>query len=473
MVKKYTCEELKNIGIHDLRIILREEFGGIPGIVNKEGLIKQILYLQDTGARPVRIVKAGRPPLRPPHPVKDAEFATGITFADPKSEEEREERNECKPDGNVYSETGVFELNQNENYGFLRVVNYDNSPRDVFVSPMLIRKYGIRNGDLVQCECSKNDMKAAAATEIKYINGATAFPGAQRVDFDDLVPNYPTERYTLENKNREMDLSIRCIDLFAPIGKGQRGLIVAPPKTGKTTLLKKIANSICENYPQSHLITLLIDERPEEVTDIKNSVNCEVVSSTFDETAEHHIKIAELVLARAKRLVENGRDVVVLLDSITRLARAYNAVSPSTGKTLSGGIETGALQSPKKFFGAARNIIDGGSLTIVATVLVDTGSKMDEVIYEEFKGTGNMELSLSRGLSEKRIFPAIDLYRSGTRKDELLLTFSERVCADSIRRLLADDKNASSNMLDMMARTADNKDFVAKVPEWIKLAAGG
>ena len=316
-------------------------------------------------------------------------------------------------------------------------------------------------------------MKAAAATEIKYINGATAFPGAQRVDFDDLVPNYPTERYTLENKNREMDLSIRCIDLFAPIGKGQRGLIVAPPKAGKTTLLKKIANSICENYPQSHLITLLIDERPEEVTDIKNSVNCEVVSSTFDETAEHHIKIAELVLARAKRLVENGRDVVVLLDSITRLARAYNAVSPSTGKTLSGGIETGALQSPKKFFGAARNIIDGGSLTIVATVLVDTGSKMDEVIYEEFKGTGNMELSLSRGLSEKRIFPAIDLYRSGTRKDELLLTFSERVCADSIRRLLADDKNASSNMLDMMARTADNKDFVAKVPEWIKLAAGG
>lgn len=473
MVKKYTCEELKNIGIHDLRIILREEFGGIPGIVNKEGLIKQILYLQDTGARPVRIVKAGRPPLRPPHPVKDAEFATGITFADPKSEEEREERNECKPDGNVYSETGVFELNQNENYGFLRVVNYDNSPRDVFVSPMLIRKYGIRNGDLVQCECSKNDMKAAAATEIKYINGATAFPGAQRVDFDDLVPNYPTERYTLENKNREMDLSIRCIDLFAPIGKGQRGLIVAPPKAGKTTLLKKIANSICENYPQSHLITLLIDERPEEVTDIKNSVNCEVVSSTFDETAEHHIKIAELVLARAKRLVENGCDVVVLLDSITRLARAYNAVSPSTGKTLSGGIETGALQSPKKFFGAARNIIDGGSLTIVATVLVDTGSKMDEVIYEEFKGTGNMELSLSRGLSEKRIFPAIDLYRSGTRKDELLLTFSERVCADSIRRLLADDKNASSNMLDMMARTADNKDFVAKVPEWIKLAAGG
>lgn len=470
MVKKYTCEELKNIGIHDLRIILREEFGGIPGIVNKEGLIKQILYLQDTGARPVRIVKAGRPPLRPPHPVKDTEFATGITFADPKSEEER---NECKPDGNVYSETGVFELNQNENYGFLRVVNYDNSPRDVFVSPMLIRKYGIRNGDLVQCECSKNDMKAAAATEIKYINGATAFPGAQRVDFDDLIPNYPTERYTLENKNREMDLSIRCIDLFAPIGKGQRGLIVAPPKAGKTTLLKKIANSICENYPQSHLITLLIDERPEEVTDIKNSVNCEVVSSTFDETAEHHIKIAELVLARAKRLVENGRDVVVLLDSITRLARAYNAVSPSTGKTLSGGIETGALQSPKKFFGAARNIIDGGSLTIVATVLVDTGSKMDEVIYEEFKGTGNMELSLSRGLSEKRIFPAIDLYRSGTRKDELLLTFSERVCADSIRRLLADDKNASSNMLDMMARTADNKDFVAKVPEWIKLAAGG
>ena len=469
MTKKYTYDDLKNIGIHDLRIILREDFGGIPGVVNKDGLIKQILSLQDSGALPVRITKAGRPPLRPARPTDEAEFADGITVADSATEEKRPVG---KTETLVHTESGVFELNQNENYGFLRVVNYDNSPRDVFVSPLQIRKYGIRNGDFVKCECSKNDMKAAAATEIKTINGRAAVVGAKRVDFDDLVPNYPTERYTLESRRRENDLSIRCIDLFAPIGKGQRGLIVAPPKAGKTTLLKKIANSVSENYPETHLITLLIDERPEEDTDIRSSVDGEVVSSTFDETADHHIKIAELVLARAKRLVEGGRDVVILLDSITRLARAYNAVSPSTGKTLSGGIETGALQAPKKFFGAARNIVGGGSLTVVATVLVDTGSKMDEVIYEEFKGTGNMELCLSRELSEKRIFPAIDLYRSGTRKDELLLTPSERMCADSIRRLLANDRNASSNMLDMMARTANNKEFVEKAPEWVKLIVG-
>ena len=278
------------------------------------------------------------------------------------------------------------------------------------------------------------------------------------------------ERFTLERSDAEDDLAIRSMDLFCPIGKGQRGLIVAPPKAGKTTLLKKIANSIGENYPKAHLITLLIDERPEEVTDIKESVKGEVVFSTFDETADHHIKVSELVMWRAKRLVEMGNDVVILLDSLTKLARAYNSSVPSSGKTLSGGIDPIALQPPKKFFGAARNIDKGGSLTIIATVLVETGSRMDDVIYEEFKGTGNMELQLSRQLSERRIFPAIDFYKSGTRKDELLLSKAELDCAYSLRRLLAEDRNASENILDMMAKCENNADFVKKVPEWIKLS---
>lgn len=452
----YTYEELKEIGIHDLRGILRDEFGGVPGTDKKDVIIKRILEIQNKGVVPKRSPR-GRKPLKV---IKVTETQPGITVAEPMED--------TRPSS--FDEKGVFEDNYPENYGFLRVVNYDNSTRDIFVSPLIVRRYGIKRGDLVCGLCvNGQNAKAAALQTVYTINGKSPELNSGKVDFDDLVPHYPTERYTLELNSAENDYSIRCIDVFAPIGKGQRGLIVAPPKAGKTTLLKKIANSISENYPETKLITLLIDERPEEVTDIRSAVKGEVVSSTFDESAEHHIKIAELVLARAKRLVEIGEDVVILLDSITRLARAYNSVSPSTGKTLSGGIETSALQSPKKFFGAARNIINGGSLTIVATALVDTGSKMDEVIYEEFKGTGNMELHLSRELSERRIFPAIDIYRSGTRKDELLLSEEESICADKIRRMLADDRNAGANMLDMMSKTANNAEFVKRVPEWIKM----
>lgn len=459
----YSYDELKEIGIHDLRNILRDEFGGIPGSVKKDGLINQILELQDSGALPVRVVR-GRKPLKTAKPdeVDDTTEDNGLTFKEPVKEEPE--------DPGERREVGVLELNTNENYGFIRVINYDNSPRDVFVAPNYIKKFNLRNGDYISCWANKNETKAAALCYVTSINGRKPAEGRKRADFDSLVPHYPTERYTLENDANEYDLSVRCLDLFAPIGKGQRGLIVAPPKAGKTTLLKKIANAIKANYPDVTLITLLIDERPEEVTDIKTDVGGEVVSSTFDESSEHHIKIAELVLSRAKRLVEEGDDVIILLDSITRLARAYNAVSPASGRTMTGGIETGALQAPKKFLGAARNIVGGGSLTIVATVLVDTGSRMDEVIYEEFKGTGNMELHLSRELAERRIFPAIDLYRSGTRKDEFLLSDEEILCADNIRKILADDRNASANMLEMMSKTSDNAAFVKRVPSWLKMA---
>lgn len=457
MDKIYTYDELKETGIHDLRTILRNEFGGVPGVEKKEVLINQILDMQKKGIILPRSSR-GRKPLKF---VKVNDDSSDMIVADSGNEE--------KPTS--FEEKGVFE-DSPENYGFLRVVNYENSNRDIFVSPILIKRYGIRRGDYVFGLCSNGqNAKAAAMQTIYSINGIMPEQNVNHRNFDDLIPHYPTERYTLELKSAEDDFSIRCIDLFSPIGKGQRGLIVAPPKAGKTTLLKKIANSISANYPDVQLITLLIDERPEEVTDMRSSVSGEVVSSTFDELPEHHIKVSELVLARAKRLVEAGKDVVILLDSITKLARAHNAVIPSSGRTLSGGIDPTALQGPKKFFGAARNITSGGSLTIVATALVDTGSKMDEVIYEEFKGTGNMELHLSRELSERRIFPAIDIYRSGTRKEELLLSPEELNCANLLRKMLSDDRNASANMLDMMSKTKNNVEFVKRVPEWIKLVS--
>lgn len=457
MDKIYTYDELKETGIHDLRTILRNEFGGVPGVEKKEVLINQILDMQKKGIILPRSSR-GRKPLKF---VKVNDDSSDMIVADSGNEE--------KPTS--FEEKGVFE-DSPENYGFLRVVNYENSNRDIFVSPILIKRYGIRRGDYVFGLCSNGqNAKAAAMQTIYSINGIMPEQNVNHRNFDDLIPHYPTERYTLELKSAEDDFSIRCIDLFSPIGKGQRGLIVAPPKAGKTTLLKKIANSISTNYPDVQLITLLIDERPEEVTDMRSSVSGEVVSSTFDELPEHHIKVSELVLARAKRLVEAGKDVVILLDSITKLARAHNAVIPSSGRTLSGGIDPTALQGPKKFFGAARNITSGGSLTIVATALVDTGSKMDEVIYEEFKGTGNMELHLSRELSERRIFPAIDIYRSGTRKEELLLSPEELNCANLLRKMLSDDRNASANMLDMMSKTKNNVEFVKRVPEWIKLVS--
>lgn len=318
---------------------------------------------------------------------------------------------------------GVLEITT-ENFGFLRSsdYNYLTSPDDIYVSQAQIKAFGLKTGDVVEgvIRPPKDGEKFFPLVKINRINGRLPEFIRDRVPFEHLTPLFPNEKFNLAGGRRTCNASVRAVDLFSPIGKGQRGLIVAQPKTGKTMLLKDIANAIAENHPEVYMIILLIDERPEEVTDMARSVNAEVISSTFDEPAERHVKIAGLVLEKAKRMVECGHDVVILLDSITRLARAYNTVAPASGKVLSGGVDANALQKPKRFFGAARNIENGGSLTIIATALTDTGSKMDEVIFEEFKGTGNMELQLSRQLANKRIFPAIDIIASSTRRDDLL-----------------------------------------------------
>ncbi|MCX8093952.1 MAG: transcription termination factor Rho [Candidatus Goldbacteria bacterium] len=328
---------------------------------------------------------------------------------------------QTKQNGLIYGE-GVLEILP-DGFGFLRSqdYNYLPGPDDIYVSPSQIRKFDLRTGDMIsgQIRPPKEGEKYFALLKVETVNGEDPEKIKEKVFFDNLTPLYPEEQIKLENKER--DPAMRIMDLLIPLGKGQRGLIVAPPRTGKTVLLQKIANSISENHPEIYLIVLLIDERPEEVTDMERTVKGEVVSSTFDEPPTRHIQVAEMVLEKAKRLVEHKRDVVILLDSITRLARAYNAVAPSSGKVLTGGIDSNALQKPKRFFGAARAIEEGGSLTIIATALIETGSKMDEVIFEEFKGTGNSEIVLSRELADKRLFPAIDISKSGTRKEELLL----------------------------------------------------
>ncbi len=374
----------------------------------------------------------------------------------PKTEKNNEKNNTVEV-------TGVLDIHQ-EGFGFLRGENYLTTPNDVYVSPTQIRRFGLKTGDYI-CGLSRlayDGEKFNALIYVKTINGDGIDKTFKRRPFETLTPIYPDERLRLEVGGD--DYSVRLIDLVAPIGKGQRGMIVAAPKTGKTTLLKSIANSISRNNPEINLIVLLIDERPEEVTDMKRSIDGEVIYSTFDELPEHHIKVAEMVLERAMRLVEHGRDVVVLLDSITRLARAYNLTIPSTGRLLSGGIDPGALHKPKKFFGAARNIENGGSLTILATALVETGSRMDDVIFEEFKGTGNMEIHLDRKLSEKRIFPAIDIYKSGTRKDELLLTPRERDAALAIRRsLTSNPQDVTESIINSIMRTKSNEEFIQKL----------
>ncbi|MBQ4097986.1 MAG: transcription termination factor Rho, partial [Clostridia bacterium] len=308
----------------------------------------------------------------------------------------------------------------------------------------------------------------AALQNVVTINDLDPRLFLTRKSFDELTPFYPDEKINLEVEGMETDVALRCIDIFSPIGKGQRGLIVAPPKTGKTTLLKLIAGAIESNYPAVKLIVLLIDERPEEVTDIKRSVVSEVVYSTFDESPAHHVRTAEAVINRAKRMLEVGKDVVILMDSITRLTRAYNSVVESSGKTLSGGLDPQAMQGPKRIFGAARNVEGGGSLTILSTALIETGSRMDDVIYEEFKGTGNMEIHLSRGLSEKRIFPAIDLNKSGTRKEELLLNKEEIDLSYKLRRILSEEEDATDKLIDMMKKTKNNKDLAKKVDVYFK-----
>ena len=366
---------------------------------------------------------------------------------------------------------GYLEINP-DGYGFLRVKNGEFNEMDAYVSAMKIKQYGLRRGDYVTSLCKKvQEGRPSAVVSVTTINGIESDKVGKRPNFDDLVPIYPNERIRLEVSPREY--ATRCIDLVSPIGKGQRGIIVSPPKAGKTTLLKMIASSIAKNYPEIELKVLLIDERPEEVTDMQRSIKGEVVYSTFDELPEHHTKTAEMLLERAKRLVEMGKDVVILLDSLTRLARAYNLTIPPTGRTLSGGIDPGALHSPKRFFGSARNIENGGSLTIIATALIDTGSRMDDVIFEEFKGTGNMEIHLDRRLSEKRIFPAIDLAKSGTRKEELLLTPGELEGTWGIRKILsnADNAEATENLIGMIVKTTSNKEFIDQLNLQLRVLA--
>jgi transcription termination factor Rho len=354
---------------------------------------------------------------------------------------------------------GVLEILQ-EGFGFLRPINYLPSTEDIYISASQIRKFDLRSGDMVSGKCRppKENERYFGLLQVEAVNGEKPETAAERLHFPALTPLYPQTRVVLETTPAK--ISTRIMDLLAPVGLGQRGLIVAPPKAGKTLLLKEIANSISTNYPEIELFVLLIDERPEEVTDMQRSVNGEVVASTFDELPENHIKVAELVMERAMRLVEHKKDVVILLDSITRLARAYNLVVPPTGRTLSGGIDPGAFHRPKRFFGAARNIEEGGSLTILATALVETGSRMDDVIYEEFKGTGNLELHLDRKLAERRIFPSIDIRRSGTRREEMLLGKEELEKVWALRKSMNDSHEYTEAFVKKLADTKTNQEFL-------------
>lgn len=378
-------------------------------------------------------------------------------------QEETKPKLEAKPEEIGIGENiaeGILEIV--EGYGFLRCENYLSGTEDIYVSPSQVRRFNLRTGDKITgiTRQPKTGERYKALLYVKLVNGEDPETAVKRPHFDSLVPIYPEERLNLELGSG--DLCTRIIDLISPIGKGQRGMIVAPPKTGKTTLLKKIANSLSQNHPDVEIIILLIDERPEEVTDMQRSVNADIVYSTFDELPKHHTKVAEIVLERAKRLVEHGKDVVILLDSITRLARAYNLTVPPTGRTLSGGLDPGALHKPKRFFGAARNIENGGSLTILATALVETGSRMDDVIFEEFKGTGNMEVHLDRKLSEKRIYPAIDIYKSGTRREDLILSEAELEAMWKLRRYMGNSAQSDiiEKIIDLLSKTSSNKEFV-------------
>ena len=357
-----------------------------------------------------------------------------------------------------------------DGYGFLRGENYLPTPKDVYISPVQIKRFRLDTGDMIKGikRTPKEGEKFPALIYVGEVNGQHPENAMKRRSFDDLTPIYPNSRIKLETSPSEY--TMRLMDLLSPIGKGQRGMIVAPPKAGKTTILKQIANSITANNPEIELIVLLIDERPEEVTDMKRSIQGDVIYSTFDELPEHHVKVAEMVLERAKRLTEQKKDVVILLDSITRLARAYNLVIPTSGRTLSGGLDPSALHKPKRFFGAARNTEDAGSLTILATALVDTGSRMDDVIFEEFKGTGNMEVHLDRKLSEKRIFPAIDINKSGTRKEELLLSKEELETVFALRKTMSNmsAQEMTEQLIDQIITTKSNEEFLARMNYFFK-----
>ena len=457
---KFSKEILEGQHLAILREIGRQIGVKAPSAVkSKSELVQQILDVQNGVVEPAPQTNKGA------HLKMSPEIPKSLLAEEKECPDYKFSSDNVFVSDSLITLEGVLEVHK-DGYGFLRVKNYENSKDDAHVSSNFIRKYNLRRGDKVKATALPKNGNAPDVQEVIEINGTSIERFTKRVDFDDLTPYYPTQRIKLEGEN---DLSIRCIDLFSPIGMGQRGLIVAPPKTGKTTLLKKIASAIENNYPAVKLIVLLIDERPEEVTDFSRAINSEVVYSTFDEGADHHVRVAELVMNRAKRLVEMGKNVVILLDSITRLARAYNYLVEPSGKTLSGGIDPTALQGPKRFFGSARNIENGGSLTILSTALVDTESRMDDVIYEEFKGTGNMEIHLSKELSEKRIFPAIDLYKSGTRKDELLLTEEEQSAVKKLRKILSESKDATDNLLEMLKKTNDNQEFITKLDAWLKI----
>ncbi|WP_425544657.1 transcription termination factor Rho [Clostridium malenominatum] len=395
---------------------------------------------------------------------KDKKMDQSQNVESEKVEDKKERLAEMINESN--SAKGVLEIIETNNYGFLRGKNYLTGPDDIYVSPSQIRRFNLRTGDEVEgkVRTPKEGEKFKALLYVERVNGEEPERAVRRKPFEKLTPIYPENRIRLETVST--DLSTRLMDIVCPIGKGQRGIIVAPPKAGKTTLLKKIAQSVSSNHPEVKLIVLLIDERPEEVTDMQRSINGEVIYSTFDEEPDHHTKVAYMVLERAKRMVEQGQHVVILLDSITRLSRAYNLTITPTGRTLSGGLDPGALIMPKKFFGAARNIEEGGSLTILATALVETGSRMDDMIFEEFKGTGNMEVHLDRKLQERRIFPAIDIYKSGTRKEDLLLSPIENEAAFNIRKVLYNDnntQNVTEQLINMLCKTKDNQEFVSLI----------
>ena len=442
--------ELESLSLVDLRNLAKDK--GIPNVskLKKAELIKKILENYNN---------------------KNSSTATNsIDIVENNNEKSISNEIEYKlnSEDDEYVE-GILELLP-DGYGFLRGDNYLSTNKDVYVSPVQIRRFKLDTGDMIKGikRTPKEGEKFPALIFVGEVNGEHPEKAMKRKSFDDLTPIYPVERLKLETTQTEY--TMRLMDLMSPIGKGQRGMIVAPPKAGKTTILKQIANSITANNPEVYLIVLLIDERPEEVTEMKRSINGDVIYSTFDEQPEHHVKVAEMVIERAKRLTEQHKDVVVLLDSITRLARAYNLVIPSSGRTLSGGFDPSALHKPKRFFGAARNTEDAGSLTVLGTALVETGSRMDEVIFEEFKGTGNMEVFLDRSLSEKRVFPAIDINKSGTRREELLLSKKELETVNSIRKTLSNLSTAdlTERLISQMMKTKTNNEFLDIISKNLK-----
>lgn len=457
-------EDLEKKTLLELREIAKNR--GLKSIssLKKKDLILRIQETEtDKVVENTHSVQRGKEPIK-----KIVGYGFSLKNTEQVEQKDNEKQSHQNPLDSGIIQEGILEV-LSDGYGFLRAENFLPGSGDIYISPSQIRRFNLKTGDSVKgnIRVAKETEKFNALLYVKSVNGDHPEKASRRPNFEDLTPIYPEKKLKLETVKQE--ISGRIIDLFAPIGKGQRGMIVAPPKVGKTVLLTQMANAITHNHEEINLIMLLIDERPEEVTDIQRSIegkNVEIVYSTFDEQPEHHKRVAEMVLERAKRLVEQGKDLVILLDSITRLARAYNLTIPPSGRTLSGGLDPAALYMPKRFFGAARNIENGGSLTILATALVDTGSKMDEVVFEEFKGTGNMELVLDRKLSERRIFPAIDLNKSGTRREEKLLSKEELENVYTLRRLSGrlNSVEITEGVIDLMRKTDNNQEFIERLP---------